>query len=152
MTLLLHRVRLEPGEALFLGPGNLHAYLHGVGVEVMGASDNVVRGGLTTKHIDVDELLATLDITPIADPRTPATPHAWDSWSYDTPAAPFQLWRHDIDGSWTHTATGRELVVCTWGGTDGLDCGDAAFVAPGEDVHLTGTATVFRVVEQQPIG
>ncbi len=152
VTLLLHRVRLEPGEALFLGPGNLHAYLHGVGVEVMGASDNVVRGGMTTKHIDVDELLATLDIAPIADPRTPATPHGWDSWSYDTPTAPFRLWRHDIDGSWQHTATGRELVVCTWGGADSLDCGEAAFVAPGEDVHLTGTATVFRVVEQQPIG
>ena len=152
VTLLLHRVRLEPGEALYLGPGNLHAYLHGAGVEVMGASDNVVRGGMTTKHIDVDELLAVVDITPIADPRTPATAHGWDRWSYDTPSAPFQLWRHDIDGTWQHSATGRELVVCTWGGTDGLDCGEAAYLAPGEHVDLTGTATVFRVVEQQPTG
>jgi mannose-6-phosphate isomerase len=62
VTLLLHRVHLRPGEAIFLGPGNLHAYLHGVGVEIMGASDNVVRGGLTVKHVDVDELLDVLDI------------------------------------------------------------------------------------------
>lgn len=147
VTLLLHRVRLEPGEALFLGPGNLHAYLHGVGVEVMGASDNVVRGGMTTKHVDVDELLAVVDITPIADPRTPATAHGWDRWSYDTPSAPFHLWRHDIDGTWQHTASTRELVVCTWGSTDGLECGEAAYLAPGADLVLTGTATVFRVTE-----
>lgn len=147
VTLLLHRVRLEPGEALFLGPGNLHAYLHGVGVEVMGASDNVVRGGMTTKHVDVDELLAVVDITPIADPRTPATAHGWDRWSYNTPSAPFHLWRHDIDGTWQHTASTRELVVCTWGSTDGLECGEAAYLAPGADLVLTGTATVFRVTE-----
>lgn len=150
VTLLLHRVRLEPGEALFLGPGNLHAYLHGVGVEVMGASDNVVRGGMTTKHVDVDELLAVLDISPIADPRTPTTPHGWDSWSYDTPTAPFRLWRHDVDGTWQHTATARELVLCTWGSTDGLECGEAAYLAPGDDMVLTGTATVFRVAEPSP--
>ena len=57
VTLLLNRVMLSAGEAVFLGPGNLHAYLRGFGVEVMGNSDNVVRGGMTVKHIDVEELL-----------------------------------------------------------------------------------------------
>lgn len=147
VTLLLHRVRLEPGEALFLGPGNLHAYLHGVGVEVMGASDNVVRGGMTTKHVDVDELLQIVDMTPIPDPRTPVTAHGWGRWSYDSPSAPFQLWRHDVDGTWTHRASSREIVVSTWGATDGLDCGQAVYLAPGDDVELTGTATLFRVEE-----
>ena len=49
---------------LFLPAGNLHAYLHGIGVEIMANSDNVMRGGLTPKHVDVDELLAILDFTP----------------------------------------------------------------------------------------
>ena len=59
VTLLLNRVQLEPGQAIFLDAGNLHAYLSGVGVEVMGASDNVIRGGLTDKAVDC--LLYTSD-------------------------------------------------------------------------------------------
>ena len=58
-TLLLNLVRLAPGEAIQLGPGNLHAYLDGAGIELMNASDNVVRGGLTVKPVDVDDLLAS---------------------------------------------------------------------------------------------
>ncbi len=54
---LLHCVRLQPGQALFLGAGNMHAYLSGVGIEIMANSDNVLRGGLTPKHVDVSELL-----------------------------------------------------------------------------------------------
>jgi mannose-6-phosphate isomerase len=69
VTLLLNHVVLEPGEAIHLGAGNLHAYLSGSGIELMGASDNVVRGGLTTKHVDIDDLLAVVDPTPVSDPR-----------------------------------------------------------------------------------
>lgn len=58
--LYLHLLELEPGQALFTGPGVLHAYLEGVGLELMASSDNVVRGGLTDKHVDVAELLAIL--------------------------------------------------------------------------------------------
>ena len=54
---LLHCVRLQPGQALFLGAGNMHAYLSGVGIEIMANSDNVLRGGLTPKHVDIEELL-----------------------------------------------------------------------------------------------
>lgn len=62
-SLLLNHVTLRRGEALFLPAGNIHAYLHGLGVEVMTSSDNVLRGGMTTKHVDVDELLSVLDFT-----------------------------------------------------------------------------------------
>ncbi len=61
ISLLLNRVRLVQGEALYLPAGNIHAYLEGVGVELMAASDNVLRGGLTPKHVDVAELLSVLD-------------------------------------------------------------------------------------------
>lgn len=58
--LLLNILPLAPGEAVHLPAGNLHAYLHGAGVEIMAASDNVLRGGLTPKHVDVDELVSVL--------------------------------------------------------------------------------------------
>ena len=63
--------RAGPGEALRLDAGNLHAYLRGAGIELMGASDNVVRGGLTVKQVDVDELLGVVDPTPLAEPCCP---------------------------------------------------------------------------------
>jgi mannose-6-phosphate isomerase len=56
-VLLLNLIHLQPGQAMYSEAGNLHAYLHGFGVELMANSDNVLRGGLTTKHVDPDELL-----------------------------------------------------------------------------------------------
>lgn len=68
LSLLLNRTRLERGEVLYLPAGNIHAYLRGLGIELMAASDNVMRGGLTKKRIDRAELLAILDFAPI-EPR-----------------------------------------------------------------------------------
>lgn len=68
ISLMLNRVTLARGEALFLAAGNIHAYLDGIGIELMTSSDNVLRGGLTPKHIDVDELLNVLDFTPVSVP------------------------------------------------------------------------------------
>ncbi|WP_395640933.1 mannose-6-phosphate isomerase, class I [Pseudolysinimonas sp.] len=74
ISLLLHTVVLAHGEALYLPAGNIHAYLSGLGIELMGPSDNVLRCGLTPKHVDVPELLRIVDFTPVADPRlAPAT-------------------------------------------------------------------------------
>jgi mannose-6-phosphate isomerase len=73
LALLMNHVYLEPGEALFLPAGNIHAYLSGLGIEVMSASDNVLRGGLTPKHVDVNELERVIDFTaghvPLVQPR-----------------------------------------------------------------------------------
>lgn len=68
ISTLLHTVLLHPGEALYLPAGNIHAYLEGVGIELMAASDNVLRGGLTAKHVDVPELLRVLDARPMPAP------------------------------------------------------------------------------------
>lgn len=74
-SLLVQRVTLNRGEALFLPAGNIHAYLHGLGIELMAASDNVMRGGLTPKHIDVPELLDVLDFRHLPVPYlTPEEP------------------------------------------------------------------------------
>jgi mannose-6-phosphate isomerase len=105
VAVLLNRVRLEPGQALFLPAGVLHMYLHGVGLEVMGASDNVMRGGLTTKHIDVGQLLHVLD----RHPRPPEVLRPdGDGW-YPTATPAFRLQALGPARHWV--AEGPEIVV-----------------------------------------
>jgi mannose-6-phosphate isomerase len=89
--LLLHCVELAPGEALFLGPGVLHTYLGGVGVEVLASSDNVLRGGLTRKHVDVEGLLAILDPGTRLPARVPGAPSGLGACVYAAPAEEFAL-------------------------------------------------------------
>lgn len=115
-ALLLNLVHLEPGEAIRLDAGNLHAYLRGAGVELMGASDNVVRGGLTDKEIDVDLLLRTVDARPLVDPVLP------DTGRYELPAAGVALVR--LEPGDEHAATGHELAVDLAGGQWYLAPGD----------------------------
>ena len=68
ISLMLNLVTLSPGEVLYLPAGNIHTYIEGVGIELMAASDNVLRGGLTPKHVDVAELLSVLDFEPLPVP------------------------------------------------------------------------------------
>ena len=147
VTLLLNRVLLQPGEAVFLGPRNLHAYVHGLGVEVMGASDNVVRGGLTVKHIDVEELLAVLHYEPLAEPVVRPVEVEPGRWHYPTAAAPFALWRLEVVDTLEHSATGREVLLCTAGNAGAVRQGGSVYLAPGDVVELTGPSTVFVAAE-----
>ncbi|MDW3216653.1 MAG: mannose-6-phosphate isomerase, class I [Ilumatobacteraceae bacterium] len=115
-TLLLNLITLKPGDAIRLDAGNLHAYLHGAGVELMGASDNVVRGGLTTKPVDVDLLLATVDPTPLVEPTLPS------GTRYDLPDAGVSLLR--LGPGESHVASDHELSI------DLL--GNSWYAAPGD--------------------
>lgn len=65
VALMLNRVHLEPGESLAMDAGVLHAYLKGTGVEIMASSDNVLRGGLTSKHVDIPELTSVTDFSSV---------------------------------------------------------------------------------------
>jgi mannose-6-phosphate isomerase len=96
-VLLLRPLRLEPGQAVFLPARRLHAYLSGVGLEVMAESDNVLRGGLTSKHVDVQELCNVLDFEP-SEPYLIAPEPLADGrvLAYRTPAEEFELWRIDV--------------------------------------------------------
>ncbi len=125
-TLLLNLVVLAPGQALRLNAGNLHAYLRGAGVELMGNSDNVVRGGLTDKAVDVDALLEIVDPTPLAHPAIDVTD------SYPLPAAGVALRR--LDAGEAHRATGHELAI-------GLD-GSTWYLAPGDLMHAAAATYV----------
>jgi len=115
-TLLLNYVVLSPGEALRLDAGNLHAYLHGAGIELMGASDNVVRGGLTVKPVDVDELLHVVDPTPLQQPVLP------DGKRFELPDAGVALLVLDVGDE--HVAAGHELAIDANGA--------ACYFAPGD--------------------
>ena len=129
ITLLLNYVKLAPGEAIHLTAGNLHAYLRGAGIELMGASDNVVRGGLTVKHVDVDELLRIVDTSPLADPIMNEA-----AGRYPLPGANCELVR--LEAGAAHTSTGHELTIA-------LD-GTSMYLPPGS--RLTPDATTFVVV------
>lgn len=95
VALMLNRVSLKPGEALFVDAGEPHAYLSGVGVELMAPSDNVVRGGLSPKHIDIDTLLEVASFDPSPPPFLSPVVHS-PSWSeYAPPGLEFGLHRVD---------------------------------------------------------
>ncbi|WP_375426683.1 mannose-6-phosphate isomerase, class I [uncultured Friedmanniella sp.] len=148
-ALLMNRVSVRPGQAVFLPAGNLHAYLHGAGVEIMANSDNVMRGGLTPKHVDADELLAILDFTPGFPGYVEPVEESPGCWRYPTPAPEFALWRLEPDGSPVEapgTGSGRVLLV-TEGSVDvgglTLTRGQAAFASAGEKLRLDGTGTAF---------
>lgn len=127
VALLLNHVVLAPGEALHLTAGNLHAYLGGAGIELMSASDNVVRGGLTVKPVDVDLLLEIVDPTPLVDPVMEVTDDR-----YPLPEAGVVLVRLAEGRRWT--SSGHELAVAAEGST--------VYLPPGSTWTAPATAHV----------
>lgn len=127
VTLLLNHVTLQPGEAIHLTAGNLHAYLRGSGIELMRASDNVVRGGLTVKEVDIDLLLDVVDPTPLAEPVMSVT-----DGRYPLPEAGVTLLALEAGDS--HTAVGHELAVTIDGTT--------LYFSPGTPIYAETTTYV----------
>lgn len=118
-SLLLNRVVLRPGEAIFLPAGNLHAYLRGTGVEILANSDNILRGGLTPKHVDVPELLKVLDFG-CGDMQVMRGEARDDNLTvYRTPAEEFELsrvdWSAEAAGGVTLDSAGPQILLCTSG-------------------------------------
>ena len=153
-ALLLNRVALTRHEAIYLPAGNLHAYLSGTGVEVMANSDTVLRGGLTGKHVAVEELLKILDFTPIAANPVSCTEEAPGVWRYATPAPEFAVWRLEVGDepiSVPAAGCGRVLLVTEGsllaraGAPLDLRRGQAAFLTASDHVVLTGRGTAFAV-------
>jgi mannose-6-phosphate isomerase len=156
--LYLNVFRLEPGEAVFLEAGILHAYIHGFGVELMANSDNVLRGGLTGKYVDVPELMKILDFNPFK-PRIIA-PNA-DCFSYPAPCEEFSLARIRGSGGAAETSFGAaafgsplicvvtegELTVATRDRETVVKRGESLFIPPvknGEKpLSLKGNFTLY---------
>jgi mannose-6-phosphate isomerase len=154
VALLLNHVRLAPGEALWMPAGNLHAYLSGAGVEIMAASDNVLRGGLTPKRVDVDELLRVLRFEVLDEVILPTTEVAPGVVTWTVPAREFVLHRVEVAaGAVTLPVDGPRVVlgvsgtvsvVDASGGTVQVTSGTAAFAAADDGaVTVSGAGVAF---------
>lgn len=146
ISLLLHSVVLRRGEALYLPAGNIHAYQEGLGIELMGPSDNVLRCGLTPKHVDVPELLRIVDFTPVADPRL--APSIVDGLTVFAPdGAGWEL--VESRGDRELDAGAPELLVVLEGSAaaEGSHVGAPGFAAAtGTRVRVDGRVVVARAV------
>lgn len=156
VAFFMNRVSLSPGEALFVPSGMIHAYLSGLGVEVMAVSDNVVRGGLTEKPIDIIELLEVLDYSPTLEPKISAKKIANGLHEFELPILDFKLYRAepssrrilaDLDlygqdciavcteGEVTISTSSEELLI--------LKRGEAAYVGYSRLFSLSGNGTAY---------
>ncbi len=138
-ALLMNRVALDPYDAIFLPAGNLHAYLHGLGVEIMANSDNVLRGGLTPKPIAVDELLSVLDFTPGVPAPVEVVEEGPGVFAYRTPAPEFALWRiesTEVESVLPGDRSGR-IVLVTSGRATLHGAGRELVLAQGESALVT---------------
>jgi mannose-6-phosphate isomerase len=167
LSLLTNRVTLHRGEVLYLPAGNIHAYLSGLGVELMAASDNVLRGGLTPKHIDVDELLEVLEFTPLPVPYVTGAHPAPGVSVYRTDIDDFELVHIEAEADAAvevasagaekagvpmrqFTLTGPGIAICTAGGFLVAGAASSAALKRGESVYITpdeGTLTFAGVGE-----
>ena len=152
MLLLRHAV-LAPGQAVFMPAGGLHAYLHGTGIELLANSDNVIRAGLTRKHVDVLELLTLLDPAVTVPVLTPAPLGDGVTW-FDTPAPEFRLYVADLaEPVIPLPAAGPRIALCTDGAAtlrtdDGetvkLPRGESCFIPAADGpLHACGPARLF---------
>jgi len=155
-SLLLNSVTLQPGEAMFVPAGGVHAYLQGVGVEIMASSDNVLRAGLTPKHVDVDELLRNVDY--VAAPPIRIAPEVFHGATgvFYAPVDDFELSVTTVHDDLVHPLPGcgprilvclnGELTIAASGGCSvTLGKGESLF-APASDGPLTarGLGTVVQ--------
>ena len=157
-SLLLNRLTLQPGEGIYLPAGNLHAYLHGVGIEVMANSDNVLRGGLTPKHVDVPELLKVLDFTPASEETLrPKTSVDGMETVYETPAPEFSvsvlgidgdLLGHEIDAP--SRRDGPQILLCTQGSVTVHAKSNVVTLERGAAAWVSADDGPIRLVAQRP--
>ncbi|KAM9863145.1 mannose-6-phosphate isomerase, class I [Leucobacter sp. BZR 635] len=149
VSLLLHLVRLAPGESVYLGARQLHAYQSGIAVEVMAASDNVLRAGLTQKHIDIPEMLRVLDFGELPEPRMFAEEVAPGLCAWRPGVPDFQLFRARV-ASGSEVAHGAGVARDALS-LDGSQLADAAEEVTLEvDSPLVLIATAGRVLVSRP--
>ena len=155
VALLMNHVVLKPGQALCLPAGNIHAYLSGLGVEVMAASDNVLRGGLTKKPIDRPELMQILDFSELESPLVDTFELTSGLTEYRVSAEDFSLYRLEPSGAnmlIDVALKGRAIAVCVAGEivistskeeSLSLRQGEAAYFADAAYFSVLGSGTGY---------
>ncbi len=148
ISVLLNRVVLSRGEVLSLPAGNIHAYLSGLGIELMTASDNVLRGGLTVKHVDIPELTAVLDFTPVPAPLLAPATRTAGLEIFSPGVDDFRL--AHVSGAGQLSATlvlgGPAIVICTAGEFELHGAAGRSHIARGDSVYVTPDEGELRVV------
>jgi mannose-6-phosphate isomerase len=151
----LNIINLQPGEALYLKAGILHSYLQGSGIEIMANSDNVLRGGLTSKHIDIAELQKTL-IFDFGVVKKLKIHQSQLQKIYPTPAQEFELsWQKITKSGMENEVSGPEIILCIAGNVEVVDKinqlklslkqAESAFVCAAADQYqLSGSGEIFR--------
>jgi mannose-6-phosphate isomerase len=155
ISVLMHTAVLHPGQVLYLPAGNIHAYLEGLGIELMASSDNVLRGGLTPKHVDVPELLKVLDFRPLPLPLLePEHPQPGVAvFRPDVPDFVLTVVSPDAAAAGSASAgtvvplTGPAIAICTSGSVTLGDCmlerGQSVYVADESSITVSGDGLVF---------
>ena len=147
--LLLNTHRLEPGQAISIAGGELHSYLEGSGIELMANSDNVLRGGLTEKHVDPDELLRTLTFRTETVQILDGLETVPGVTVFETSALEFRLSRITVSETTPYTARDDrnvEILIVI----DGLCSlrsgeGDGLELARGESVLVPASAPAYEI-------
>ncbi|MBX9472746.1 mannose-6-phosphate isomerase, class I [Microcella sp.] len=157
LSMLMHTVVLRPGEALYLPTGNIHSYQQGLAIEVMAASDNVLRGGLSPKHVDVPELMTVLDTRPVPEPRIAPRTISAGVQRFEPDVVDFALTVIDTDAAHrgvTVDSRGHAIALCLEGrvrlqGSLALERGQAAFCDDAE-LSIRGEGRVVVATGEHP--
>lgn len=152
--LFLEVLSLRPGQAIYVPAGVMHAYLSGTILEIMASSDNVIRGGLTQKHIDVDELVNILDCSASPDLIGPTPTESGSVWPSPAREFSLSLLEPPPSGKLVLTTNGPEILLCVEGSVGvetgstaplTLSRGSSAFVSAAcRSYSLVGSAKVYR--------
>ena len=151
-VLLLNYLTLRPLEALYVRPGQIHAYLHGTGVEILGGSDNVIRGGLTPKHVSAEDLRVILDVQAVEPSLVAAAVSADGGQVWPTSQPEFELRRYDVAALRRLAPEGPSVLLCIEGqleigdrdGSVALGPGESAFAFAGTDLDVAGHGVLMR--------
>jgi mannose-6-phosphate isomerase len=158
VALMLNEVSLEPGQAIYLPAGNIHAYLSGLGIEVMAASDNVLRSGLTSKHVDLAEVLKIADFNEFQEPKVRPRKLAEGLVEYPVQASEFRIYRAEVSGknlladldlpaSAMVVCTSGEVAVSTsLGEREVLTKAQVVFASGAKKLSLSGSGTAFVIL------
>jgi mannose-6-phosphate isomerase len=158
VALMLNEVSLDPGEAIYLPAGNIHAYLSGLGIEVMAASDNVLRSGLTSKHVDVAEVLKLADFSELQEPKVRPKKLAEGLVEYPVKAAEFRVYRAEVSGKNLLAdldLPASAMVVCTSGEVavstslderEVLTKAEVVFASGAKKLSLSGSGSAFVIL------
>ena len=158
---LFNIVHCKIGEGIYQEAGIPHAYLRGQNIELMACSDNVIRGGLTPKYVDIPELLKIVDCREVEPQIIPVAPQASRVFTYSTPAKDFALQNIRYEcGETHHLTTQSAAILMVMKGQLKLDCaestalnleqGEAAFITAGSSYHVEGLMEGYAIVAKLP--